>query len=79
MGILKDREEKTDPAFITMGDDIEPTQLPRQEQMRMDSENDLDPKEDAGDDDHSTASCCAVTVRTCMRAWWILVVLTQIV
>ena len=79
MGLYKEREEKTDPAFITMGDDIEPTQLPRQEQMRMDSEIDLGSKEDAGDDDHSTASCCAVTVRTCMRAWWILVVLTQIV
>lgn len=69
MGIIKEREEETDPAFTTMGDDIESTQPPRQEQMRMDSENDLDPKADASEDDPSTASCCAVTVRTCMRAW----------
>lgn len=45
----------------------------------MDSEIDPDPKADASNDDDSTDSCCCITVRTHMRACWILVVLTQTV
>ena len=51
-----------------MSSDIEQTQPPRQEQMRMDSENNPDPKADASDDDGSTDSCCCITVRTYLHA-----------